>query len=407
MEGLAASLPVATRKKLTFVRAPRLEIRFEGDGGGHVLRVLASDARNALGLAPVFALLDERGFWDADKGDALESSILTALGKRAGRAVIISTSAPTDTHSLSKLLDDPGEGVYVQEHRAPDNCAPDDLDAIRIANPGAEAGIGSSIEWLQAQARRACARGGNTLSAFRLFHLNQRVSDENRAMLIPADLWLKCEVAELPPRDGPLVCGIDLGGSSSMSAWANFWPQTQRLECYGAFPTKPGLLERGQNDGVGNRYQQMAARGELMTLGVNIVPVDQFINAMLAKLEGYPIATICCDRFRQSEFLEALSKTSVRVMPTWRGQGWKDSGEDCERFRQFVFDQRVKAQESLLLRSALSDAVTLVDPTGAAKIAKGRSTARVDAAAATLLAVAEGARLLARQSKPRRAATWV
>jgi phage terminase large subunit-like protein len=211
----------------------------------------------------------------------------------------------------------------------------------------------------------------------------------------------------LPPRNGPLVVGIDLGGSMSMSAWANFWPETQRLECYGAFATKPNLADRGANDGVGSRYVEMKDRGELITLGANIVPVDQFINAMLAKLDGYSIGTICCDRFRQAEFMEALAKTSVRVMPTWRGQGWRDSGEDCERFRQFVFDQKVKAPQSLLLRSAFADAVVLIDPTGAAKIAKGRSTGRIDAAAATLLAVAEGARRLAIPVKKARAPQWV
>lgn len=407
VEGLAASLPLKKRKQLTFVRAPRLEVRYEGDKGGHVLRVLASDARNALGLAPVFSLLDERGFWDPDRGDMLEAAIFSALGKRAGRAVVISTSAPTDTHSFSKLLDEAGEGIYCQEHRAPDGCAPDDIEALKIANPGAVENIGSSIEWLQAQARRALQRGGNALSTFRLFNLNQRISDDTRAVLIPVDQWLKCEVETLPPREGPLVVGIDLGGSSSMSAWANFWPATGRLECFGAFPSSPSLLDRGRNDGVGDRYQQMKDRGELIVLGANIVPVDQFINAMLAKLDGYPVATICCDRFRQAEFLEALAKTSVRIVPTWRGQGWKDSGEDCERFRQFVFDGKVKAKPSLLLRSAMADAVTLVDPTGAAKIAKGRSTGRIDAAAASLLAIAEGSRRMARPAKNARAATWV
>lgn len=402
VEGLAASLPVKVRKLLTFVRAPRLEIRYEGDGGGHVLRVLASDARNALGLSPVFALLDERGFWDPDKGDALEAALLTALGKRSGRCMVISTSAPTDAHSFSKLLDDPGEGVYAQEHRAPDGCAPDDIEALKLANPGAVEGIGSSIDWLQAQARRALARGGNALSSFRLFNLNQRITDDTRAMLVTADQWQRCESETLPPREGILICGLDLGGSASMSAWANFWPETGRLEVYGAFPSQPSLLDRGARDGVGNRYQQMKERGELSVFGEAVVPVHAFISAMLAKLEGYAVATICCDRFRQAEFQEAVAKTASRITPTFRGQGWKDGGEDCERFRQYVFDRRVTAQPSLLLRSAFADAIVIVDPAGNAKLGKGRSTGRVDAAAAAILAVAEGMRRVASPEKKAR-----
>jgi phage terminase large subunit-like protein len=407
IEGLCASLPVKTRKQIKFVRHPALIIRYEGDGGGHELRVLASDARNALGLSPTFALLDERGAWDQERGSALHHAIQSAMGKRAGRMLVISTSAPDDNHDFSKLLDEPGEGVFVQEHRAPDDVPADDLAAIKAANPGAAAGIGSSLEWLQQEARRAIARGGSALASFKLYNLNQRVSDDTRAMLIPVEHWTKCEVETLPPRDGPLVVGIDLGGSQSMTAWASFWPATQRLECYGAFASKPSLLDRGANDAVGNRYQRMKDDGELITLGENIVPVDQFISAMLAKLDGYPIATIVCDRYRQSELLESLAKTSVRVVPTWRGQGWKDSGEDCERFRQAVWDGKVKAKPSLLLRSAFADAVVLIDPAGSAKIAKGRSEGRIDAAAATLLAVAQGARLAAQPQRKAKVPQWV
>lgn len=406
IEGLAASLPIATRKKLTFVKAPRLEVRFDGDGGGHALRVLASDARNALGLSPVFALLDERGFW-LPEGDRLEEAILTALGKRSGRCIAMSTSAPNDAHSFSRLLDDPGEGVYVQEHRAPDGCEPDDIEALKIANPGSAEGIGPSLSWLAAQGRRAAARGGNALASHRLFVLNQRTSDETRSVLIEVSRWLACEVAELPPREGPLVCGLDLGGSASMSAWANFWPETGRLEAYGAFAAKPDLLERGRQDGVADRYCEMQRRGELVTLGQNIVPVHEFVTAMLAKLEGYPVATVVCDRFRQAEFLEALAKAGLRIVPTFRGMGWKDGAADVEAARAAIFDGKVKTLASLLLRSAFADAITVSDLAGNAKIAKGRATGRIDAACAAVLAVAEGQRRAARPAPKARAAAWV
>lgn len=249
IEGLAASLPIKTRKLLTFVKAPRLEVRYDGDGGGHSIRVLASDARNALGLSPVFALLDERGFW-LPEGDRLEEAILTAMGKRAGRCIAISTSAPTDSHSFSRLLDDPGEGAFVQEHRAPDGCEPDDIEALKVANPGSAEGIGPSLAWLQAQGRRAASRGGSALASHRLFVLNQRTSDEARAVLVTVDQWQRCEVAELPPRDGPLTVGIDLGGSASMTAWAAFWPTTGRLEAFGAFATTERALSPDHNLGI-------------------------------------------------------------------------------------------------------------------------------------------------------------
>ena len=47
--GLSHSLPDETRRRLTFRKAPRLEIEFEDDNGPHLIRVLASDGRAALG----------------------------------------------------------------------------------------------------------------------------------------------------------------------------------------------------------------------------------------------------------------------------------------------------------------------------------------------------------------------
>jgi phage terminase large subunit-like protein len=192
----------------------------------------------------------------------------------------------------------------------------------------------------------------------------------------------------------------------SMSAVAYFWPQSGRLESFGAFACKPGLLDRGQADGVGDRYVQMRDRGELMTLGETVVPAAAWLATIARCLDGVPIAALCADRYRQAEVSEAIQAAGIRCPVIWRGQGWRDGAEDVERFRRAIFDNQVKSLPSLLLRSAFADAVTLSDPAGNAKLAKGRSTGRIDAVAAAVLAVAEGARILARPVRKPRAPVW-
>lgn len=405
VEGFARSLPEETQAQFKFRRSTR-EIEFLGNGGG-VLKAIAADAGNALGGSATLAILDERGHWPVDSGDALEAALLSSLGKRGGKGLIISTSAATDAHPFSRWIDNPPERTFVQEHRPAPGLPADDLESLMIANPGSAHGIGATEDWLLAEARRSIQRGGSALANFRLLNRNERVSTDGRDLLLTTDQWLSVEVTDLPPREGPLVVGLDLGGSASMSAWANFWPATGRLECFGAFPSQPGLLDRGQADSVGDRYVMMRDRGELMTLGDKVVPVHEFISKMLAHLDGYPIATICCDRFRQAEFVEAVQKTGARVVPTYRGQGFKDGAEDVERFRRSVFDGKVKAAPSLLLRSAFADAVTLTDPAGNSKLAKGRSTGRIDPAAAAILAVAHGDRMTAVTQRKARAPVWL
>ncbi|MEL6280885.1 MAG: terminase large subunit, partial [Pseudomonadota bacterium] len=66
-EGFCQSLPEDYQAALQFRRSPRLEIAFEGDGGGHVLRAIAADGKSALGSGPTFVLMDERGHWPTDK----------------------------------------------------------------------------------------------------------------------------------------------------------------------------------------------------------------------------------------------------------------------------------------------------------------------------------------------------
>lgn len=396
--GFIEGLPDDLRAQFVIRRGSKLEVEFPGNGGG-LARVIAADAKSILGGAPTLAILDERAAWEPDKGDNLENALLSGLGKRDGRALIISTSAPDDSNTFSRWVDEPPPGTFVQEHRPPFGLPADDLPSLLIANPGAREGIGSSPEWLVAQAERAIARGGGALASFRNLNRNERVSTEDRSVLLTTDEWLSAEVdpAALPAREGPCVLGVDLGGSRSMSAAALYWPLTGRLECVGCFPAVPDLAARGASDGVSDRYVQMNDRGELSVMGEATVPPGPWLAALARRADGYPVSCIVGDRFRHAEFLEALQKSGLSRVPfVSRGMGWKDGGEDVERFRRALFDGQVKTTPSLLLRSAFADAIVLIDPAGNAKLAKARSKGRIDAAAATILAVAEGQRMVAR-----------
>ncbi|MEM9966478.1 MAG: terminase large subunit [Pseudomonadota bacterium] len=393
--GFIEGLPEEDQEQFTIRRGSKLEVETAENGGG-LARVIAADGKSILGGAPTLAVLDERAAWEREKGDALENAILSGLGKRDGRALIISASAPDDANTFSRWLDEPPPGTYVQEHRPHPGLPPDDLDSLLVANPGAVEGIGPSSEWLSAQARRAIARGGSALSSFRNLNRNERVASDDRSVLLTVDEWLACEVSpdDLPARDGLVVMGIDLGGSRSMSAAALYWPETGRLECVGAFPSKPGLADRGQADGVSDRYVEMADRGELITMGETTVPVGRFLAEVVAQLDGQTPAAIVGDRFRHAEFLEALRDAHLDHVPMiYRGFGWKDGSEDCERLRRAVFEGAVSTVPSLLLRSAFADAITLVDPAGNHKLAAGRSTGRIDPVSATVVAVAQGVRM--------------
>jgi phage terminase large subunit-like protein len=124
------------------------------------------------------------------------------------------------------------------------------------------------------------------------------------------------------------------------------------------------------------------------------------------RVAGEPVAAIVADRYKQAELVEALTAAGIRAPVIWRGMGYRDGSEDIDRFRRACFDGKVAAAPSLLLRSAFADAVCLRDPANNVKLAKARSTGRIDPAAAAVLAVAEGARMTGRVARPVRAPVW-
>jgi phage terminase large subunit-like protein len=189
-----------------------------------------------------------------------------------------------------------------------------------------------------------------------------------------------------------------------MSAAAFYWPDTGRLEALGTFSATPSLADRGAADGVSDRYVQMNERGELSVMGENTVPPGRWLAEIVRLLDGITPACIVGDRFRHAEFVEAMHGAGLARVPfIWRGFGWKDGSEDIERFRRALFDGEIKVVPSMLLRFAFADAITLVDPAGNHKLAQARSLGRIDAAAASVLAVAQGARMKAAPKKKARA----
>ena len=88
--------------------------------------------------------------------------------------------------------------------------------------------------------------------------------------------------------------------------------------------------------------------------------------------------------------------------------GYQDGAEDVRAFQRAVLGGKVFPPRSLLLRNAMSEARSVRDPSGNEKLAKRgeggrRALARDDAAAAAILAVAEGTRAAKR---PRRRRRW-
>ena len=367
------------------------QARVEDKLTGARVRCIGSDPRRAHGLAPVLVLADEPAQWPETTGERMVAALRTAAGKQPNSRFVALGTRPADAeHWFSKML--AGGADYAQTHTAGLDDPKFQARTWRKANPSLRHFPDLEIA-IQAEAKQA-KKDPALLAAFDALRLNLGTADAEVSVLIDAGLWSSCE-GEANAL-GSVVWGIDLGGSAAQSAIAAYWPSTGRLECVAAFPCEPALADRGLRDGVGNLYVQCAQRGELVTLGQRASDVSMLLQAALERF-GRP-AVVVADRWREAELRDCLDKAGVPGAELEvRGMGFKDGAEDVRGFRRALADGRVIPIPSLLLRSAMSEARTISDPAGNAKLSKStqggrRLRARDDAAAAAILAVAAGVR---------------
>ena len=358
------------------------------------LRVAGADNRRAHGWRVNLVIGDEPSQW-GPRGELLAAAIRTALGKRKGaRAIFIGTRPASDSHFFARLLAEDDPSVYAQIHAASADDPPFAVKTWRKANPALAYGL-PDIETLRAEARLA-KRDPAELATWRSLRLNQGTSEVESRMLIDALTWREVETDELPPREGPVAFGIDLGGTAAFSACAGYWPRTGRLEGFVSCGVDPELSQRALADGVAGVYQAMRGAGELVQIGGRVVPVGPFLSEAVRRYVR-PQA-IAADRWRAGELEDGVREAGLSLPePTWRGQGWKDGGEDVRIFRAAVLDGKVAAPVSLAMRSAFAEAKVVVDSAANEKLAKAgegqhRRRGRDDLAAAIVLAVAEGQR---------------
>ena len=374
----------------------------EHRGTGARVRCIGSDPKRAHGLRPLLVLADEPAQWPPSTGEKMVAALRTGLGKVPGsRLIALGTRPAGSDHWFGRALE--GGGGYAQVHAARPDDGPFAMRSIRRANPSWD--HLPSLRARVLQEREDARKDVSALQSWKALRLNLGVPDTAESVLVEAAKWLAAErePEDLPEARGPCCWGVDLGTTAASSAVSAYWPETGRLQSFAAFPEVPGLGERGLADGVGMLYVQMAERGELLTLGRYTADVSALTAEALERY-GAP-RTIAADRWREGDLREALDKARLPLARlSFRGQGFRDGAEDVRLFRKTLADGKLSPEASLLMRHAMREARVVGDAASNFKLAKktesGRkANARDDAAAAAILAVAEGARLMRRGVK--------
>jgi phage terminase large subunit-like protein len=349
---------------------------------GTLYRALSAEASTAYGLSPVFIVHDELGQVKGPRSelyDALESA---TGAQEAPLSIVISTQAPTDGDLLSILIDDALAGhdpkVIVSLYTADPELDPFDEDTIKLANPAYGDFLNASeVRGMAEDARRMPSRE----ASYRNLVLNQRVEMNNP--FISRAVWESCggEVAE-DWRNLPVYAGLDLSSVNDLTALVLLAP------VLGVWHVKPifwlpedGIVERSKRDRVA--YDVWARQGFLRLTPGRTVEYSFIAHELRELFEELNIMNVAFDRWNfkhlRRELVDAgFHEDDLENRFTEFGQGFASMSPALRTLESDLLNSKVRHGGHPVLTMCAANAVVVSDPSGNRKLAKDKSSGRID-----------------------------
>jgi phage terminase large subunit-like protein len=353
-------------------------------------QAMAAEGKTAHGRSLALAVLDEMGQIRGPTDPFVEAIETSQGAYKNPLKIIISTQAATDADMLSLLIDAPDDPRIVKHiYSAPEDCALDDEDAWRAANPAL--GLFRSIEDVRKQCEKAKAIPSFE-PAFRNLILNQRI--EAVSPFVTRSIW---ELNGEPPTYRPrakVYGGLDLSSVSDLTAavlvdaddgsvYPTFWLPAH------------GLREKSEKDKV--PYDVWEKQGFLRTTPGKAIQYRYVAQELRRMFDQFDVQLFGFDRYLMAFLLEWLKKVDENTgKPLF-------SDEELSRFVEFgqgtasmtpaLRDLEVKLLEGQLrhgnqpvLNSCAANAKVVGD-SGARKFDKRTARGRIDGMVALAIAV--------------------
>jgi phage terminase large subunit-like protein len=368
----------------------RIEV-LHGQGKGSIFAALSADASTKQGLSPSFIVYDELG--TATKRD-LYDALDTAMGARDNPLMmVISTQAASDHACMSELVDygrkvNAGEvddpSFHLTLYAAEDGDDPWSPETWTKANPAL--GDFRSLDDVRrqaAQAQRMPARE----NAFRNLILNQRV-DAHVRFLAKAE-WdnngASFDHAALAGR----TCygGLDLSQSRDLTAFVLVFPDgAGRFDvlCRFFLP-EHNIREKSDEDRV--PYDQWAKQGLLTLIPGSTVDPSFIAEAIAEDCETFDVERIAYDRWRIEDLKRELGRIGAAPPLEPFGQGFRDMAPAVDKLERMVAEARLRHHANPVLTFCAANAVVERDAAGNRKLAKHKSSGRIDGIVALAMAL--------------------
>ncbi len=304
------------------------------------------------------------------------------------------TTAGTDRNSICYEQHQKAEDIlagrkndptfYPVIYGLPDDADWGDEKNWYIANPS----LGETIDIEKVRnAYQSAKENPAEENLFRQLRLNQWVKQSCRWM--PMDRWDECAFAVDPEELVGRECygGLDLSSTSDITAFVLVFPPRTEDEKYIVMPfcwiPEDNMKLRIRRDHV--PYDTWAKTGDLQTTEGNVIHygfIEKFIDDLGKK---YHILEIAFDRWGATQMVQDLEDLGFTVIPF--GQGYKDMSPPTKELMKLVLEGRIAHGGHPVLRWMMDNVFVRQDPAGNIKMDKEKSTEKIDAAVALVMAL--------------------
>ncbi|MCI2170980.1 terminase large subunit [Schleiferilactobacillus perolens] len=204
---------------------------------------------------------------------------------------------------------------------------------------------------------------------------------------ISLDDWNKAVVEPPATMGGDVYLGLDLSKSSDLTSISWLLPMTGYLyaDSFSFVGTKyGGIKEKSKRDGFD--YLTGAQRGEcnITQLASGVIDYDEVLNFILDMIDRnqWTVKAICYDPFAMGYLIPEFEKRNLPLIEV--RQGVRTLSIPTIRFRDDLFNGKLKHRANELLGYAVNNAILKYDANNNPIIDKARNATKIDPIAALM-----------------------
>lgn len=351
-------------------------------------KVLSADADTKHGSNLHGVLVDEL---HAQPDRDLVDVLLTSTGSRSQPVTVHLTTSdfnrPSICNEKHKYASEVRDGVFKDAaflpviYEAPQKADWRAESTWRAANPNL--GVSIPIDYFH----RECLRAQQTPTyenTFKRLHLNLKTEQDVR--WLPMDRWdgQQTMIAVEALKGIPCYAGLDLASTTDTASLVLLFRIGMQYHVLPfVFIPEEGAREREKRDRV--PYITWARQGFVEMTPGNVIDYDR-IRARINELrKDFNIRQVACDRWNATQIMGQLIGDGFEVMDF--GQGYKSMNAPAKELEALVLSDRLVHGGNPVLRWMARNAAAEIDAAGNVKPSKAKSTDRIDAIVALVMAL--------------------